>query len=185
MSNLLKEFWRYLGEAANTRAPFNFLQLSSIGADGSPQLRTIVLRACSEALGTISFATDIRSPKVQEIASDPRVALLGFDPNLAVQIRMAGVAAVVTMEERRQEFWSQLRERVKARFSSPIAPGTLINGNHDAPDVAPASLDPYRNFAVIEVELLKIEWLDVGVEPHVRSQFKLERGSWHSTSVAS
>ncbi len=171
--------WDVLHAAATSRSPFNFLQLATIGLDGSPQLRTIVVRGFDRDEATISFVTDIRSPKVAEIMRDPRVSLVGFDGEKSVQLRLSGIASVVADDGARKSMWDRLRHRTLVLFDAPFTPGTPIDGEGNP--VAPipdndGSADPYERFAVLDVIINKAEWLDLATESHERRRF-LRRGS--------
>ena len=71
------------------------MQLATVGEDGAPKIRTIVLRSFNEASASLSFITDLRSPKVREITANPCVSLAGFDNERVVQLRIDGRAEIV------------------------------------------------------------------------------------------
>ena len=52
---------------------------ASLGLDGAPKVRTVVIRSLDETNGLIRFNTDLRSRKAAEIDADSRVTLLGYD----------------------------------------------------------------------------------------------------------
>lgn len=84
--------WALLTRAsADRRHPARAVQLATRGADGAPRLRSVILRGADAAARRARFHTDRRSAKVAEIAADPRVALLLWDPRSRVQLRLAGI----------------------------------------------------------------------------------------------
>ena len=87
-TNVYQELWQSLGAATRSRSPFTMMQLATIGMDGAPKVRTIVIRQVDETHSTLSFVTDVRSPKIAEIRLDPRVSLVGYDPQAGIQIRL-------------------------------------------------------------------------------------------------
>ena len=186
MTSITERTWDELANAARSRSPFNFLQLATSGLDGSPQLRTVVLRRCDPKEGTITFITDTRSPKAIEIGRDPRVSLLGFDPARMIQLRLSGDAQLITDEQERHEIWAALPERTTALFKMPLAPGTAIDDDGDAlhraaldnPDVA------FARLAVIIVRLSRLEWLDVSGEDHLRWASELTAGGWKDVRLS-
>lgn len=182
---LLAKIWGQLGAAATSRSPFNFLQLATAGLDGAPQLRTIVLRRCDTTKVTLSFVTDMRSPKIRELRNDPRVSLVGFDPAASVQLRLSGVAAINDDETARLEMWQSLRERTLILFDAPHAPGTVLDDNGQPLQTGePSDEAPYARFALVTVTLNRLEWLDLSSEPHVRCSFDRDGAIWRGAWLA-
>jgi pyridoxamine 5'-phosphate oxidase len=77
--------------ASPTRSPFTIWQLATLGLDGTPQLRSIVLREADATAGSLCFHTDLRSPKLAEIRADGRVSMLAVDLERHLQLRATGV----------------------------------------------------------------------------------------------
>ncbi|MBL0373963.1 pyridoxamine 5'-phosphate oxidase family protein [Rhizobium sp. KVB221] len=186
-SNIFQAIVQRLIEASTSRSAFNFLQLATIGLDGSPNLRTIVLRRFDPAAGALSFVTDIRSPKIEQLRRDPRVSLVGFDPSALIQLRVAGQATVVSDDGIRRNVWHSLRGKTLILFDAPLAPGTMINDS-DAPshdkdeDDAPA--EPFDRFALVTVTLSHMEWLDLSLPQNERFAFQRRGDDWVGNRLA-
>ena len=182
----IEAVWALLAKAAGARSPYNFLQLASAGLDGAPQVRTVVLRHCDPAAGTVAFVTDIRSAKVKEIAREPRVALLGYDGEAMAQIRMTGEAALVGDLRQRQAMWAALRGRTHVLFEAPLPPGTPIDAGGVPLSGAGAAdgMAPFERFALVSVRLTGIDWLDLAAEPHVRCAFRRSEDGWAATRLS-
>lgn len=185
-ATILFTIWERLDAAATSRSPFNFLQLATTGADGAPQVRTIVLRGCDVERGTLSFVTDMRSPKIQEIQGEPRIALVGFDPAATVQLRLSGKAAIVGDETERRAMWEALRERTLFLFDAPHAPGTILADGGQPLDVVEPSAagNAYDRFALVTVTLTRLEWLELSSPEHVRYAFERQGTSWRGTRLS-
>lgn len=85
--------WSALSEAAGTNeAALRVLGLSTVGRDGAPQSRSVILRSVDFAQRACLFHTDIRSEKWQELSDFNRVCVLGYDPRARLQIRLTGTA---------------------------------------------------------------------------------------------
>lgn len=182
----IAQVWDVLHAAATGRSPFNFLQLATIGLDGSPQLRTIVVRGWDRERAAISFVTDMRSPKVAEILRDPRVSLVGFDGEKSVQLRLSGIASVVADDVARKSMWDRLRHRTLVLFDAPCAPGTPIDDEEIPLATMPdddGSADPYERFAVMDVAIDRAEWLDLATEPHERRRFTRRENGWDAVRL--
>lgn len=185
MTATIDKVWGLLNAAATSKSPFNFLQLATIGMDGSPQLRTIVLRGCDPVKCTVAFVTDIRSPKVKEIRRDPRVSLIGLDVAAMTQLRLSGSAMIVVDEAERQKMWTSLRNRTLVLFDAPLAPGTPIDDDGGVPAAAEApSTEAYERFALVSVAAERLDWLDLSSEPHQRFAFSSRGGAWERTRLS-
>lgn len=85
--------WRHLRKAAqDAQHPFRDVILSTLAPDGAPQARYLILRGADADARTLELHTDMRSAKWAELAADPRVSLLAYDPEARVQIRLTGTA---------------------------------------------------------------------------------------------
>lgn len=76
----------------------NAMALATVGADGMPSLRMVLLKGHGPDLGShggFIFYTNFESRKAGEIAAHPQVALLFHWKSLRRQIRIEGVASPV------------------------------------------------------------------------------------------
>lgn len=186
-ATVYQELWRILGAATTSRSPFTMMQLATIGIDGAPRVRTVVVRQVDEAQSTLSFATDVRSPKIAEIRRDPRVALAGFDAQGGIQIRLEGQAMIIDQPEEKKPFWDMCRPHTRALFKAPHAPGIEIASPRAGGETTKrpdGTESAFLNFCVVSVELQRLEWLDVSPERHQRCSFLQTAGSWAGTWIA-
>lgn len=82
--------WFYEAEASNGMDEPNAMTLSTIGLDGYPKNRVVLLKKYTHE-GFIFF-TNYRSEKGRAIAADPKVGLSFFWPNLERQVIIKGTA---------------------------------------------------------------------------------------------
>ena len=67
--------WDFLADGVeHGRSGFHLPALATLGADGAPRLRSIVLRAADRATGTLRFHCDQRSDKAAEIRANAACA---------------------------------------------------------------------------------------------------------------
>lgn len=116
-SEPLSQFQSWLRDAADSgvREP-NAMSLATNGPDG-PRVR-IVLAKAVDRLG-VTFYTNTESDKAQEIAHDPRVALVfGWLP-LHRQVRFTGTAQQVARDEAQAYFATRPRGAQIGAWASP------------------------------------------------------------------
>jgi len=103
------QFMKWLNEAYDAGIPEpNAMVLSTIGADGFPQSRIVLLKSAGEEGYT--FFTNYASEKGKAIEINPRVSLLFFWPGIQKQVRITGVAAKAAESESDNYFRSRPRE---------------------------------------------------------------------------
>jgi pyridoxamine 5'-phosphate oxidase len=85
----------------------NGMALSTIGADGMPDVRMVLLKDVDEA-GFVFF-TNLQSAKGQELAASPKAALLFHWKSLRRQVRVRGLVSPVSGEEADAYFATRAR----------------------------------------------------------------------------
>ncbi len=99
----LVEFARWFAEYREVSPPEpNAMILATSTADGIPSVRTVLLKIF-DARGFVFF-TDYRSRKGEELAANPRAALLFFWGELERQVRITGSVSRTSAEESEQYF---------------------------------------------------------------------------------
>lgn len=114
----LAQFRRWLEEAekAELLEP-NAMTLATVGADGQPSVRTVLLKHLDER--GLVFFTNYESAKAREIAGNPRVALLFPWLALERQVKVQGHAEPISTAESLAYFVSRpLASRLGA-WASP------------------------------------------------------------------
>jgi len=179
----LDRVWAALITAAQpSRTPFTVLQFATSGLDGAPKIRSVILRGADAERGAVSFFTDVRSAKIEEIRDQPRVSLLGYDADAGFQIRLEGKATMDTEGPEKAAAWAACRSHTRALFQHPLPSGTPISGPAEA---APADdVDGERNFAVIVVSVIRIGWLDISGPLHLHAVFQRHGRDWRGGWVS-
>ena len=179
----LDRVWAALMTAARPgRTPFTVLQLATSGLDRAPKVRSVLLRGAEAERGAVSFFTDLRSAKIEEIGHEPRVSLVGYDADAGFQIRLEGKATIDAEGPEKAAAWAACRSHTRALFQHPLPSGTPIKAPAEA---APADdADGDRHFAVIVVSIIRIGWLDISRLLHLHAEFQRDgcdwRGGWVS-----
>lgn len=84
--------WMALAEADELNDP-NAMTLATIGLDGMPQARIVLLKDVSQ--GGFVFYTNTKSDKGEQLARNPNVGLLFHWKSLRRQVRIGGTAVAV------------------------------------------------------------------------------------------
>ncbi|WP_322082229.1 pyridoxamine 5'-phosphate oxidase family protein [Burkholderia sp. BCC1972] len=169
------------------RSPFTMLQAATLGLDGAPKVRTIVLRQVSRADRVLSFHTDARSEKVAELRRDPRISIVANDLDALVQIRAEGVASICEDEAQRRAIWASSRPHTLLLYRAPLPPGTSINSPEEAQiDSTAPSGDGYgyENFCLIHMTVTRIDWLELARAGHRRAVFDLSESGYEGRWIA-
>jgi len=181
--------WSCLESGVGTqRSPFTMVQAATLGLDGAPKVRTIVLRQVSRADRLLAFHTDARSEKVAELRRDPRIAVVANDLDALVQIRAEGVASICDDEAQRRAIWQSSRPHTLLLYRAPLRPGTPIESPEEAhvtpsPGDAPTD-DGYRNFCLVHVTVTRIDWLELARGGHRRAVFDVNDDGYAGRWIA-
>lgn len=174
------EIWERLtaelaAAAASARHPLHLLTVATVGADGSPAARTVVLRGFDADRRELRFHTDIRSPKAAQLARDGRLALHWYDARARLQIRIAARATVHHQDETARAAWLASQPMSRACYGSAAAPGTPLQ-NIPGPPEPLAADDPtgLTNFAVVCCRFTAVELLALHASGHERIRLELD-----------
>ncbi len=185
----LEQVWQRLGRGvADRRAGMHTVQLASIGLDGAPRVRTVVLRGVDRTARWLRVHTDRRSEKFAEIAEHPRVELCAYDARAKIQIRARGCAVLATAAGA-EPAWAATGHNARACYRALAGPGTPLDDPASA-DPAPspaadADTDAGReHFSVVLTTVDHIDWLYLAARGHRRACFDWRHDRWHGTWLA-
>lgn len=119
------QFRQWFDEAMAARAlDPNAMSIATVGADGQPSLRTVLLKYY-DAAGFV-FYTNLESRKAREIGQNPQVALLFYWAELSRQVRISGPASRTTAAESLRYFLTRPRDSQIGAWVS--AQSSVISG---------------------------------------------------------
>lgn len=152
---------------------------------GSVDARIMVLRAFDQGSACLRFHTDARSPKVAEIAADPRMAVLFYDKSAKIQIRVRGTGRIENDGPVADAAWAACTNFARRCYLGH-GPGMLANGPTSGLPAEFEGLEPddeqlipaRPNFAVLLVDIAEIDWLYLAHTGHVRAQFVRDGEGW-------
>ena len=80
------------------KSPARHPTFGTIGLQGMPELRTVVLRQADQKSASLEVHTDLKSAKVKELKSNPNVGIHIWFPKLKLQIRIKAISEIETGE---------------------------------------------------------------------------------------
>lgn len=183
LADALDTAWRLLVRGgADRRSPLHTPVVASI-ADGAPDARVMVLRNADRAAASLRFHTDARSPKCAALDGAP-VSVLAYHPGEAVQLRVGGTARIVRDGAMVDAIWAQSTPfarrcyLVEAAPGAPLpGPGSGLPGWVEGHKPTEADLLPARaNFAILSIDVTRIDWLHLAQAGHRRALFSVTNG---------
>ena len=229
MSVLLE--YQHLSSSLLSSGPIPVFQLATIDEAGNPHVRSLIHRAflvppSCPALPLLVTSTDIRTPKIQQIAHADVVELAWWINATSDQFRISGPARIfaapehtisppvrdapdcaglkaleasgIDWETKRRELFNAVSEQMRATWCRPT-PGTLLEGGYeemnDWPAEVPKPTDAktekekelaelaLSNYAIIVIEPLNVDWLQMAIKPNRRTYFTREGVHWKEEVV--
>lgn len=165
------------------RSTFHTPTVGTVGADGHPALRTMVLRACDVSARSLRFHTDIRSRKPQELAADGRIAVHAYDAKSKLQLRLSGTGHIHNQDELTAAAWAASQPQSRKCYAQPVGSSQAMN----APEIsAPELVDSvaYENFAALVITVTELEWLYLAARGHRRIVFRWQSEAWAAQWLA-
>ncbi len=161
--------------------------VASVGSDGTPSARTLVIRVIEERLGIFVNAT---SPKYEEFSASQTVSAIAYFPSISVQYRFT--TALRQMESALvHSFWQNrpaASKKLEALYRKHPQSSVVESSEYltrsvsalDTPQEAPPSavgffFDPYRSIERLE--------LDYSSGIHERRLYSFTEGSWTAASL--
>jgi pyridoxamine 5'-phosphate oxidase len=134
--------------------------------------RTVVLRAVDVAQRRLTFFTDARAAKVAQLSAHPLGTLVHWSPALSWQLRLRVRLAAQTDGLAVSSQWARLKLSPAAHdYLSALPPGSKL-------DNAIGARGERAHFALIEAEVLAIDWLELHPEGHRRARFTAGGSLW-------
>jgi hypothetical protein len=173
------EVWRRVSTelaaaAASGRHPFHLLTVATVGDEGGPEARTVVLRGFNAERRELWFHTDSRSPKAGQIVRDGRVALHWYDAQARLQIRIAALAVVHQADPIARDAWLASQPMSRACYGSAAAPGTPLPEFPPPPEqLVDDDSRGLANFALVRCRFAAVELLALHASGHERIRLEL------------
>jgi hypothetical protein len=154
--------------------------VATIGQNGTPQQRVMVLREADRAMRRLRFHTDVRSAKIAEVGHGALVSVLMYDPAEKLQLRLSGGATLQTEGAAVEQAWREATVFARRCYMAEHAPGLST----DAPTsglpewiegkkpVEDELITARAHFALLWVEISSVEWLYLANAGHRRAKWR-------------
>lgn len=173
------EIWKTLQRACvDKKHPWRLVAFVTASPDG-PQSRMVVLRAVQPLDNTMLVYTDSRSGKFADIALQPKVSLLFWNPRSNQQLRVWGSAYPLNDDILVNDHWARVPDYSKQEYASLSAPGTIRGSAQAGLDLASAR----NNFSVLEITATRMEHLILSREGHQRVLYEFIDQQWTPTEL--
>lgn len=192
LPDILELIWDALHKGATDRRhPFHLPTLATRGASDYPEARIVVLRRAERDSRQLVCHTDARSGKVLEIAADPRVTWLFYDPEMRHQFRVRAHAEVLREGPLFEDAWKRSDLSARRCYLAPRAPSSVSDvPTANLPD-SHVDRNPNQeeseagkvNFAVVRSEIISIERLHLASDGHRRVRFDFTEGAWQGVWI--
>lgn len=169
ISETLKTSDLILSDAVdNAKTLFHTLTLSSI--DGHKVAsRVVVLREFNLDKRFLRFHTDFRAAKINQYKGNNNASVLGYDPELKVQIKLQGTLGVHYDDEITQSAWQGSTARSQKCYSVKDGSSKKID-DPAAYDIDEDNMtDGYKNFSVLIFKFTSLEFLYLKSSGHRRA----------------
>ena len=162
---------------ADRRFGFHTPALATIGADGTPRSRTVVLRGVDRAERLLRFHSDARAGKIPEIEARPDVSVVFYDRAVKLQVRVDCVATVHRNTNFADEAWAATRSFSRECYRVAPAAGRPIDAGGGYEHLS-AEDEGRANFAVVLCEAKSVEALYLAASGHRRARYASSERTW-------
>jgi pyridoxamine 5'-phosphate oxidase len=181
-TEIKKKIWSMLDNAIKDRgSPFR-IPVFICGGQDDFDGRIVVLRKSEQENNIIQYHSDIRSNKIAKLKSNKNAAMLFYDKEEKIQVRLKVECIVNHENDITKQSWLKTGHMSRKCYLVDNGPGT--ESNNPTSGLKP-ELDNfeftmkqsevgYKNFTVIQCKIKSMEWLYLAAKGHRRARFDLE-----------
>ena len=181
-NEIKKKIWSMLDDAVTNRSSQFRIPTFICGHNNDIDGRIVVLRKSDQQNNLVQFHSDIRSDKIELLKNNPNAALLFYDKDEKIQVRLKVKCIINHENDITKSSWEKTQHISRKCYLVDNGPGTES-------DVPTSGLKPeldnfdytkeqseegYKNFTVIQCKIKSIEWLYLAAKGHRRAKFDLK-----------
>jgi pyridoxamine 5'-phosphate oxidase len=182
LTDIFTECWNKLENAGGKDSALRNMVVCNYAPDDI-NAYTVVLREADGNKYSLTFYTDYRSPKVEQLQLSKKVSVVMYSDEEKLQLSLKGEASIHYQDDVALHYWQKNGYKGKRSYLAKPAPSTIISepadglaylqGNEFEED------DPvgYENFAVVTIAVNYLEYLQLSREGNRRAKFTRDNGS--------
>ena len=181
-NEIKKKIWLMLDDAITNRASQFRIPTFICGNQSDFDGRIVVLRKSDQHNNIVQFHSDIRSDKIEKLKNNPKAAMLFYDKDEKIQVRLKIECVINHNNDITKESWSKTQHISRKCYLVENGPGSeseiptsgLKSELDNFEFTMKQSEEGYKNFTVIQCKIKQIEWLYLAAKGHRRARFDLE-----------
>ena len=186
-TEIKKKIWSMLNNAVKDRgSPFR-IPVFICGGQNDFDGRIVVLRKSNETGNIVQYHSDIRSDKIAKLKVNKNAAMLFYDKEEKIQVRLKVECTINHDNEITKKSWLKTAHMSRKCYLLDTGPGTesqtptsgLKPESDNFEYTMEQSEEGYKNFTVIQCKIKSIEWLYLAAKGHRRARFDLENNKEH------
>ena len=176
-----RKIWSMLDDAVTNRSSQFRIPVFICGDQKDFDGRIVVLRKSDEENSLVQYHSDIRSDKIKKLKKNPKAAMLFYDKEEKIQLRLKVECTVNHNNEITKESWTKTGHISRKCYLVDNGPGT--ESDNPTSGLKPEldnfeftmeqSEKGYKNFTVIQCKIKSIEWLYLAAKGHRRALIDL------------
>ena len=176
------KIWSMLDDAVTNRNSSFRIPVFICGDQSDFNGRIVVLRKSDQKNNLLQFHSDIRSDKIEKLKTNKNAAMLFYDKDEKIQVRLKVECIINHNNEITKVSWSKTQHISRKCYLIENGPGTEseqptsgLNPEFDNFDYTKEQSEKgYENFTVIQCKIKTIEWLYLAAKGHRRARFDLD-----------
>jgi pyridoxamine 5'-phosphate oxidase len=181
-SEIKNKIWLMLDDAIiNRSSPFR-IPVFICGDQNDFDGRIVVLRKSDKLNNVVQYHSDIRSDKINKLKKNKNAAMLFYDKEEKIQIRLKVECIINHNNEITKASWLKTGHMSRKCYLVDNGPGTEspipTSGLKPELDNFEFTMEQsevgYKNFTVIQCKIKSMEWLYLAAKGHRRAKFDLE-----------
>ena len=181
-TEIKKKIWSMLTNAVKDRSsPFR-IPVFICGDQSDFDGRIVVLRKSDEANNLVQYHSDIRSDKIAKLKANKNAAMLFYDKEEKIQVRLKVECIVNHENDITKQSWLKTGHMSRKCYLLENGPGeksnTPTSGLEPELDnfkfTMEQSEEGYKNFTVTQCKIKIIEWLYLAAKGHRRARFDIK-----------
>jgi pyridoxamine 5'-phosphate oxidase len=186
-TEIKNKIWSMLDKATKDRSSSFRVPVFICGDQDDFDGRIVVLRKSDQSNNLLQYHSDIRSDKIAKLKNNKNAAMLFYDKEEKIQVRLKVECTVNHDNDITKQSWLKTGHMSRKCYLVDNGPGTEssspTSGLKPVLDNFEFTMEQsevgYKNFTVIQSKIKSMEWLYLAAKGHRRAKFDLENNKEH------